>query len=63
MDKRRMSVSAFLLLFGALVLLNSLDNPRLNAIHGSDRLKLIASGLCIGVGFGVLIGARKHPPS
>jgi hypothetical protein len=59
--RRRWAVCAFLMLFGVLVLLNSLDNPRLSGLHGADRLKLIAAGLCIGVGFGVLVGGRKFP--
>lgn len=59
--KSRWAVCAFLVLFGVLVLLNSLDNPSLSGLHGADRLKLIASGLCLGVGFGVLLGGRKFP--
>jgi hypothetical protein len=54
-----MAVAASLLLLGVLVVLNSLSNPRLNSIHGSDRVQLIAAGLCIGMGFGVLVGGRK----
>ena len=61
MKRRRWAMCAFLVLFGVLVLLNSLDNPRLSGLHGADRLKLIASGLCLGVGFGVLLGGRKFP--
>jgi CRP/FNR family transcriptional regulator, cyclic AMP receptor protein len=34
-----------------LVLLNSLYNSRLSGLHGADKLQLIASGLCLGVGF------------
>ena len=59
--KSRWAVCAFLFLVGALVLLNSLDNPRLSGLHGADRVKLIASGLCVGVGFGLLVGGRKFP--
>jgi hypothetical protein len=59
MDRRRLAVAGFLLLFGILVLMNSLNNPRLHLIHGSDRVQLIASGLCFGVGFGVLMGGRR----
>jgi len=60
LDKKRLAVCALLLLLlGALVVLNSLDNPRLNSIHGSDRLQLIAAGLLIGAGFGVLLGGGK----
>jgi hypothetical protein len=42
-------------------LLNSLSNPRLEGLHGSDFVQLITSGLCFGVGFGVLFGGRKFP--
>jgi hypothetical protein len=56
MSKRRMAVCAGLLLAGALVILNSLGNARLNSIHGSDRIQLIAAGLLIGAGFGILLG-------
>jgi hypothetical protein len=54
-----MAIAGFLLLLGAFVLMNSLSNPRLSGIHGSDRLQLIAVGFCFGVGFGVLVGWRK----
>lgn len=58
MQKRRMAVAAFLLLLGAFVFMNTLDNPRLNALHGVDRLRLIAVGFCWGVGFGILMARR-----
>ncbi len=61
MKRSRWAVCAFLVLFGVLLLLNSLDNPRLSGLHGADRIKLIASGLCLGVGFGLLLGGRKFP--
>jgi len=61
MHKRRIAVAAFLLLFGALVFINTLDNTRLNAVHGSDRLMLIAVGFCWGVGFGILMASRAFP--
>jgi hypothetical protein len=51
----------FLLMFGLAPLLNSLSNPRLAGLHGSDVVQLVASGLCFGVGFGVLFGGRKFP--
>jgi hypothetical protein len=59
MNKRRVFVGCFILLFGVMPLLNSLSNPRTQALHGSDRLQLIAAGICFGVGFGVLVGGRK----
>jgi hypothetical protein len=61
MSKQRLAVAAFLFLFGTFPLLNSLSNPRLSGIHGSDRLQLIAVGFCFGLGFGILMGARKFP--
>ncbi len=59
MSKRRITLGLFLLLFGLVPLLNSLSNPRLEKLHGSDFVQLIAAGLCLGVGFGVLVGGRK----
>jgi hypothetical protein len=59
MSKRRLAVAVFLFLFGTFPLMKSLDNPRLSGIHGSDRLQLIAVGLCFGVGFGLLVGGRR----
>ena len=61
MGKRRVILSLFLLMFGLFPLLNSLSNPRLGGLHGSDFMQLIASGLCFGFGFGVLFGGRKFP--
>jgi hypothetical protein len=59
--KRRVILSVFLLMFGLFPLLNSLSNPRLGGLHGSDFMQLNASGLCFGFGFGVLFGGRKFP--
>jgi hypothetical protein len=59
--KQRVIVFLFLLMFGLFALLNSLSNPRLAGLHGSDVVRLLASGLCFGVGFGVLVGGRKFP--
>jgi hypothetical protein len=52
-------VAVFLFLLGTFPLMNSLSNPRTQALHGSDRLQLIAVGFCFGVGFGALVGGRK----
>ena len=57
--RQRMFLCLFLFLFGLMPLFNSLSNPRTQALHGSDRLQLIAAGICFGVGFGVLVGGRK----
>ena len=59
MNKRKMIICLFLLLFGLFPLLNSLSNPRLKGLHGSDFVQLIAAGLCFGVGFGVMVGGSK----
>jgi hypothetical protein len=46
----------FIVLLGVMPLLNALDNPRVQALHGPDVLKLIASGWCFGLGVGLLLG-------
>jgi hypothetical protein len=51
----------FVILFGFLPLLDSLSNPRLASAHGSDRLQLIAVGLCFGIGACLLAGLRNNP--
>jgi len=45
-----------LTLLGAMVLLNNLGKPRVEALHGSDVWGLVASGFCLGVGFVGLTG-------
>ena len=57
-NKRRVGVATFLVLFGLMPLFNSFSNPRLQNLHGVDRLQLIAVGLCFGVAFGLLVGGR-----
>ena len=42
-------------MFGAFALLRMIGNPRVQALHGSDVLGLIASGLCFGVGLALLL--------
>ena len=61
MDKRRVAVVALLLLMGAFVFMNTLDNPHYIGLHGADRLRLIAVGFCWGVGFGILMAGRAFP--
>jgi hypothetical protein len=39
-----------LMLLGAMVLLNSLDRPRVQALHGADVIRLVASGMILGIG-------------
>jgi hypothetical protein len=41
------------LIMGTLLLLNALDNPRLQSAHGTDLIKLVAAGLCFGAVFGI----------
>jgi hypothetical protein len=63
MNKRKSSriTGVFVILFGVMPLLNSLSNPRLAAAHGSDRLKLIAVGVCFGIGAFLLAGLFRFP--
>jgi hypothetical protein len=61
MGKRRVTAVLSLLMFGLFPLFNSLNNPRLAALHGSDFVQLIVSGFCFGVAFGMLTGGRKFP--
>jgi hypothetical protein len=51
----RIIVGLFMLLLGAPPLWNALGNPRIQALHGADVLGLIASGLVIGFGLGLLL--------
>ena len=55
MRRRRVIAGVFLLTFGALALLRMMGNPRVQALHGSDVLGLIGSGLCFGAGFALLL--------
>ena len=59
MNKRRLGVAVFLVLFGLIPLMNSFSNPRISGMRLVDRIQLISSGACLGVGFGILIGGRK----
>lgn len=61
MNSRRLAVFAFLMLFGVFPLMNSFNNPRLAELRGVDRLQLVGSGLCFGMGVGVMVGGRKFP--
>ena len=58
-DKRqrpiRIIVGLFTLMLGVPPLLNALGNPRIQALHISDVLQLIASGLVFGFGLGLLL--------
>jgi hypothetical protein len=63
MNKRKSNriTGVFVILFGVMPLLNSLSNPRLAAAHGSDRLQLIAVGMCFGIGAFLLAGLFRFP--
>jgi len=52
---RRITVGVFMLMFSVPPLLNALGNARLQALHVPDVLQLIASGLCIGFGLGLML--------
>ena len=44
------------------MLLNNLGNPRVEALHGSDVVELVASGMFLGIGFAGLMGRLKLWP-
>ena len=60
MNKRLVFMGFVILIVGVMPLLNSLSNPRTQALHGSDFVQLIASGVCFGAGFAVLVGALRR---
>jgi len=52
--KRIISASVAFVLFGCMVLLKVLSNPRLRELRVPDALQLIAVGMFVGVGIGLL---------
>ena len=50
-------------LLGVMKLLNDLGNPRVEALHVPDVLRLVASGMFLGVGFVGLMGMLNFPNS
>jgi hypothetical protein len=52
-----------LALMGVMKLLNDLGKPRVEALHGSDVLGLVASGMLLGVGFIGLMGRLNFASS
>jgi hypothetical protein len=56
MGKKSVLVSLFAFLFGIAPLLNRLSNPRLEGLHGSNFVQLIACGLLFGLGLGFMLG-------
>jgi hypothetical protein len=59
MKKTSRFTGLVLALLGAMVLLNNLGKPRVEALHGSDVVGLVASGICLGIGFVGLMGRLK----
>jgi hypothetical protein len=57
--KRTMIVAIFMMSLGLFRFLNSLSNPRLANLHGSDYVQMIAVGLLLGVGGSLLVGAFR----
>ena len=50
-------------LMGATFLLMILGNPRVEALHVPDVVKLVASGMFLGFGFAGLMGMLNFPNS
>ena len=59
MKKSSRFTGLVLALVGAMVLLNNLGKPRIEALHGSDIGGLLAAGACLGIGFVGLLGRLK----
>jgi hypothetical protein len=59
MKSRRLILFLFVMLLGVYPLLNSLSNQRLKALYGADIVSLVAIGLCVGFGVGLLVGAHR----
>ena len=64
-DLRKSSRSSGLAaaLMGATFLLMVLTNPRVEALHFPDVLKLVVSGMFLGFGFAGLMGMLNFPNS
>jgi hypothetical protein len=52
-------VGLILLMFGFISLFSSLGKPRIQPLHGSDILGLMASGACFGVAIVGLLGRLR----
>jgi hypothetical protein len=59
MKKTSRFTGLVLALLGAMVLLNNLGKPRVEALHGSDVVGLVTSGIRLGIGFVGLMGRLK----
>ena len=63
MKKSSRFTGLVLALLGAMVLLNDLDKPRVEPLHGTDVLRLVASCMGLGIGFVGLMGMLSFPNS
>jgi hypothetical protein len=63
MKKSSRFTGLVLALLGAMVLLNDLDKPRVEPLRGTDVLRLVASGMGLGIGFVGLMGMLSFPNS
>ena len=59
MRKHSRIVGLIPLLFGLMALFSSLSKPRIEALHGTDILGLIGSGMCFGVALVGLFGRLR----
>ena len=55
-NRRRLVPVWLPLLLGCMSFANVVSRPRLAALHGSDIVQLIATGMCFGVALATLIG-------
>ncbi len=53
--KARMFVALSVPMCGVPPSINAMSNPRVAALHGSDVMGLLASGLCFGFGLALLV--------
>ena len=63
MKKTSRSTGLVAALMGATFLLMFLTNPRVEALHFPDVLKLVVSGMFLGFGFAGLMGMLDLPDS
>jgi hypothetical protein len=63
MKKSSRFTGLVLALLGAMVLLNNLGKPRVEALRGSDVWGLVASGMLLGIGFVGLMGRLSFASS
>lgn len=62
MSKRRWFFPVFPAILGLPPLLNSLGNPRVQALRGPDVLRLIAVGMCFGVALALFFARLAMKP-